>query len=152
MKTMKTKLKVYLLMAGLILSSCATLQDHYNLTETIATKAMIETLFENAGNPYADNEASVTALKVQIKKMVTYQKQKGSDLVMQKMWGVLDADGSALQGFFDTWKSQSTMSPDFIKEFSPEVTKTIDLMINYEYSKDTQAVSAIETFLNTATN
>ena len=149
---MKTKLKIYLLMTGIILSSCATLQDHYNLTETIATKAMIETLFENATTPYSQNEAGVTALKVQIKKMAAYQKEKGSDLVMQKMWGVLNAEDSALQGFFTTWKDQGTMSAGFIGQFSPEITKTLDLMVNYESSKDKQAVSAIETFLNAATN
>ncbi|MEM7084575.1 MAG: hypothetical protein AAF489_00240 [Bacteroidota bacterium] len=149
---MKTKLKVYLLMAGLILSSCATLQDHYNLTETIATKAMVETLFENATTPYSENEAGVTNLKVQLKKMAAYQKQKGKDLVMQKMWDLLNAESSAMQGFFKTWESQGTMSPAFLGQFTPEITKQLDLMINYESSKDKEAVNAMQTFLNTATN
>lgn len=149
---MKTKLKVYLLMAGLILSSCASLQDHYNLTETIATKAMIETLFESATTPYSENEAGVTALKVQLKKMATYQKQNGNDLVMQKMWDLLNSESSAMQGFFKTWKSQGTMSAAFLQEFTPEITRQLDLMVNYESSKDKEAANALETFLNAATN
>ena len=149
---MKTKLKVYLLLAGLILSSCATLQDHYNLTETIATKAMVETLFEKATTPYSENEAGVTALKEQIRKMAAYQNITGKDLVMQKMWNLLNSESSAMQGFFKTWESQGTMSPAFLPEFTPEITKQLDLMVNYESSKDKQAASALETFLNAATN
>ena len=152
MKTMKTKLKVYLLMAGLILSSCATLQDHYNLTETISTKVMVESLFEKATTPYSENQAGVTALKEQIRKMAAYQNVKGNDLVMQKMWNLLNSESSAMQGFFKTWESQGTMSAVFLQEFTPEITRQLDLMVNYESSKDKEAASALQTFLNAATN
>jgi len=149
---MKTKLKIYLLFIGIMLSSCATLQDHYNLTETIATKVMVETLFEKATTPFSENEAGVTALKEQIRKMAAYQNVKGKDLVMQKMWNLLNSESSAMQGFFKTWESQGTMSAAFLPEFTPEITRQLDLMVNYESSKDKEAANALQTFLNTATN
>jgi len=149
---MKTKITVSLLFISLLFSSCASLYDHFTLTETVATKAQVEGLLNNANTPYTDNIAAVNALKEQMQKMWIYEKTKQKNLVTQKMWELMAKDGSTINSFLDTWKNQGTMSAPFIEEFRPQIANLFDLMIDYESKKSKQAENALLQIINTVNN
>ncbi len=150
---MKTKLKMLVLFVSLMFASCATTYfDHFTFTETVKTKAMVENLFQiSATQQYSDNLASVNELQVQLRKMLQYEQSKENNLIMQKMWEVHNKEGSALQGFFKVWKEQGTMSQAFIDEFTPEVVKSFELMVDFENNKSKENESLLMTALNTLT-
>ncbi|HPF10753.1 MAG TPA: hypothetical protein PKW08_08100 [Flavobacteriaceae bacterium] len=145
---MKTTLKTYALLLSLLLASCASYYDHYTLSETVFTKVMVESLINKATSPYADHEAAVNDLQLQLQKMLLYEKTKKKNLIMQQMWALLNSENSSLQGFLKTWKDQGTLSPVFIEEFSPETLKLFDLMIDFESQKDEKSESALKQILN----
>ncbi|MEL6811903.1 MAG: hypothetical protein AAFP76_11255 [Bacteroidota bacterium] len=149
---MKTKFNLLLLSLSLLCFSCASYYDHYTLTETVATKVMVESLFDKATTPYSENIESITELQQQLQKMLIYEKTKERNVIMQKMWGLLNSETSALQSFFTTWEAQGTMSSEFIEEFTPEISKQFDLMVDYESKKDKQAESALLQIINTVIN
>ncbi len=150
---MKTKLKMLALFVSLMLASCATTYyDHYTFTQTLETKVMVENLFKRSvTQQYSDNVASVNELQQQLQKMLEYEKTKQNNLIMQKMWEVHNKEGSALQGFFKVWKEQGTMSEVFIQEFTPEVSKSFDLMVDFEANKSKETESLLQNMLNTLT-
>ena len=118
---MKTKLKLIILFIGVFVASCATYYDHYTLTETVMTKVMVEDLLNKSTKPFSEHEQEVSNLQQQIQKMLLYEKTKDKNLIMQQMWGLLNNENSALQGFLTTWESQGIMSPVFVEEFKPEI-------------------------------
>ncbi len=146
---MKTLLKTSLIFIILIMvSSCATYQDHYTLTETITTKVMIENLLQHATDSYTHQEPRVNQLQQQLKKMQLYENTKKKNTIMNRMWGLLNRESSSLQLFLTTWKNQGTMSPVFIEEYRDQITPIIDLMIDYESRKEKKTESALLQLLN----
>lgn len=149
---MKTKLKMYALFASLIFASCADIYDHYTFTKTLETQVMVENLFKRSTTQqYSDNLASINELQLQLQTMLEYEKTKKDNLIMQKMWELHNSEGSALQGFFKQWKAQGTMSEVFIQEFTPEVSRMFDLMVDYENSKSKQSENILNQALNAIT-
>ncbi len=149
---MKTKLKLIILFIGVFVASCATYYDHYTLTETVMTKVMVEDLLNKSTKPFSEHEQEVSNLQQQIQKMWLYEKTKDKNLIMQQMWGLLNNENSALQGFLTTWESQGIMSPVFVEEFKPEIIPLFDLMIDFESKKDKKAENALLEILNMALN
>jgi HD superfamily phosphohydrolase len=146
---MKTLLKASLIfIISIMVSSCATYQDHYTLTETITTKVMIENLLQHATDSYAHQEPRVNQLQQQLKKMQLYENTKKKNTIMNRMWSMLNRESSSLQLFLTTWKNQGTMSPVFIEEYRDQITPIIDLMIDYESRKEKKTESALMQLLN----
>jgi len=149
---MKTKLKIYVLLAGLFFASCASYYDHYTFTQTLETKAMVQNLFQRSvTEKYADNKSSVDELKKQLQTMFLYEQTKKDNLITQKMWEVHTAENSTLNDFFKLWKEQGTMSEAFIKDFTKEVSKSFDLMVDYEANKSKQTETLLSQVLTTLT-
>ncbi|MEZ4858746.1 MAG: hypothetical protein R2781_08035 [Flavobacteriaceae bacterium] len=149
---MKTKLKIYTFFFSLFIVSCVSYYDHYTLTETVMTKVMTEGLIQKATTPFVANEPAVNNLQFQLQKMHIYEKTKDKNQIMQQMWGLLNSENSALQSFLKTWEQQGTMSPAFVEEFSPEILKLFDLMIDYESKKDEKSKSALLQILTSTLN
>lgn len=73
---MKTTLKTYALLLSLLLASCASYYDHYTLSETVFTKVMVESLINKATSPYADHEAAVNDLQLQLQNATLRENKK----------------------------------------------------------------------------
>lgn len=146
---MKTKLKIYVLLASLFFASCASIYDHYTFTQTLETKVMVDNLFQKSiTQQYADNTSNIDELQKQLQKMLLYEKTKNDNLITQKMWEVHTSKNSALQGFFAQWEEQGTMSEAFIDAFTPEISKSFDLMIDYEANKSKQTETLLSQVLS----
>ncbi len=137
-----------LIFISFILGSCASYQDHFTLTETIATKVMIENLLQRANTPFSENEAAVNDLQQQLQRMQIYENTKNKNTIMKSMWQLLNKEESSLQQFLKTWQAQETMSRAFVTEYEMQINTMLDLMIDYESKKEKQTESALLQFLN----
>lgn len=149
---MKTKLKMFVLFISLVFASCASYYDHYTFTKTLETKVMVENLLQrSATQQYSDNLTSVNELQQQLQTMLEYEQTKKDNIIMQKMWALHLAESSALQGFIKQWEEQGTMNQVFIDEFTPEVSRLFELMVDYEANKSKQSESLLNQALSAIT-
>lgn len=147
MKKLKNTLIIFISIT--VLCGCASsLYDHYTFTETLNTKVKAEHLIQKSNTPYSDNISLVDDLKVQLQTMVAYERAKEKNQITLKMWEYLNRDNSAIHKFLETWENKGTLSPVFAKEFSPQISKAFDLMIDYENKKNKASENAITSFLS----
>ena len=139
MKKLKNTLIIFISIT--VLCGCASsLYDHYTFTETLNTKVKAEHLIQKSNTP--------DDLKVQLQTMVAYERAKEKNQITLKMWEYLNRDSSAIHKFLGTWENKGTLSPVFAKEFSPQISKAFDLMIDYENKKSKASENAIISFLS----
>lgn len=145
----KLKNTIIIFISVTVLSGCASsFYDHYTFTETLSTKAKAEHLIQKSNTPYSDNISLIDDLKVQLQTMVAYERAKEKNQITLKMWEYLNRDNSALHQFLNTWENQGTMSTVFVEQFSPQISKAFDLMIDYENKKSKASGNAITSFLS----
>ncbi|NAS13080.1 hypothetical protein [Poritiphilus flavus] len=142
------KYNILTALTSIFVLSCASIYDHYTFTETLNTKVQVERLILNSKEPFADHRTEVDALKNQMQKMMLYEQSKNKNQITQKMWNYMNREDSAIQDFLRTWEAQGTMSEVFTEEFSPQITKAFDLMVDYESKKTKASENAILSFIN----
>lgn len=147
---MKTpKISVMIAIIALVVSSCASLYDHYTYTETIATKVQAVSLIEQSDESYALHASEVTALKNQLQKMLAYEEGKAKNDITVRMWRVLNNDEKLIKSYLSLWEEKGTLSPVFIGEAKPQIEEAFDILIAYEEKKDKKAENAITDFIDT---
>lgn len=149
MKTIKTfQVSLTTTLIAILLSSCATLYDHYTYTETIETKIQTLSIMDLSHQPYTNHEAEVTALKNQIEKMVIYEKGKNKNKITIKMWEVLDNDNKLIKSYLQLWQDRETLNMAFIEEAKPQIEEAFNILIQYEEKKSKTNGSIILDFIS----
>jgi len=147
---MKTpKILVMIGIIALVVSSCASLYDHYTYTETIATKVQAISLIEQSDESYALHASEVTALKNQLQIMLVYEEGKAKNDITVRMWRVLNNDEKLIKSYLSLWEEKGTLSPVFIGEAKPQIEEAFDILIAYEEKKDKKTKETITDFIDT---
>ncbi|WP_299766852.1 hypothetical protein [uncultured Dokdonia sp.] len=147
---MKTpKILVMIGIIALVVSSCASLYDHYTYTETIATKVQAISLIEQSDESYALHASEVTALKNQLQIMLAYEEGKAKNDITVRMWRVLNNDEKLIKSYLSLWEEKGTLSPVFIGEAKPQIEEAFDILIAYEEKKDKKTKETITDFIDT---
>jgi len=133
---------------ALLMSSCASLYDHYTYTETIATKVQTLSLMEQSDEAYTTHKTAVIALKNQLQKMLMYEEGKAKNDITAQMWKVLNNEEKLIGSYLSLWKEKGTLSRVFIKEATPQIEEAFDILIAYEEKKDKKTEATVTSFIN----
>lgn len=139
---------------ALFFVSCKSLKtaifDQYSYQQAISIKVEGLSLMENAVEPYAQYGNEVQTLRLDLEKMVEYEKNKPDNEVSYAMWKVIaDKDRNLLAGFLKRWEEKGQLSQIFINEAKLQVSESLDLIIKYEARKNKTNETNILNFLTT---
>jgi len=121
--------------------SCNSLKtavfDQYSYQKTVEIKVDASNLMDQATTHYTDHLKAVGALGLEIQKIIEYEKNKPNNEITYAMWKTLaDKDKNLLVGFFKRWKEKGILNSFFIQEAKSQIMEAMDLLIQYEASKD----------------
>ena len=142
------KISFMLGIVALVMSSCASLYDHYTYTETISTKVQALSLMNQSDEAYATHEASVIALQNQLQKMLMYEEEKSKNDITIQMWKILNNEEKLIGSYLSLWEEKGTLSRIFINEATPQIEEAFDILIAYEEKKDKKTEAAVIGFIN----
>lgn len=130
-----------LLTLSIILLSCSSLKtaifDQYAYQKSIEIKVEAENLMDKATSPYSDHLKDVGELGLEIEKILEYEKNRPNNEITYAMWKLLaDKDKNLLVGFFKRWQTKGQLNAVFIEEAKAQITKAMDLLIQFEAKKD----------------
>jgi hypothetical protein len=132
---------------ALLVSSCASLYDHYTYTETIATKVQTLSLMDQSDEPYTAHKTEIIALQNQLQKMLAYEEGKAKNDITVQMWRLMNNDKKLIGSYLSLWEEKGTLSPLFIGEAKPQVEEAFTILIAYEEKKDKKTETAITDFI-----
>ena len=137
---------------SLSLVSCKSLKtavfDQYSYQQAISIKVESLNLMDNAVESYAENEAEIKILLLDLQKILEYEKNKPDNEISYAMWQVIThKDRNLLAGFLTRWKNNSQLSKVFIDEAKLQIAEALDLIINYEARKNKTNETNILNFL-----
>lgn len=132
---------------ALLVSSCASLYDHYTYTETIATKVQTLSLMDQSDEAYTDHKTEVIALQNQLQKMLTYEEGKAKNDITVQMWRLMNNDKKLIGSYLTLWEEKGTLSPLFIGEAKPQIEEAFNILIAYEEEKDKKTETALTDFI-----
>ncbi len=130
-----------------VISSCASLYDHYTYTETIATKIQTLSLIGQSNEAFASHNAEVTALKIQMQKMLAYEEGKSKNDITVKMWRLINNEKKLIGSYLTLWEEKRILSPVFINEAKSQIEEAFDILIAYEEKKNKETETAITDFI-----
>lgn len=133
---------------ALVMSSCASLYDHYTYTETIATKVQALSLMNQSNEAYATHQTAVIALQNQLQKMLMYEKGKAKNEITVQMWKVLNNEEKLIGSYLSLWEEKGTLNSVFINEATLQIEEAFDILIAYEEKKDKKNEAAVTGFIN----
>jgi len=139
---MKHLKKITLLLTiSIALLSCGSLKtavfDQYAYQKSIEIKIESENLMDKATTPYSSHLKEIGELGLEIEKIVEYEKNRPDNEITYAMWKLLaDKDKNLLVGFFKRWQQKGQLNAVFIEEAKQQITKAMDLLIQYEAKKD----------------
>ncbi len=133
---------------ALLMSSCASLYDHYTYTETIATKVQTLSLMEQSDEAYTTHKTAVIALQNQLQKMLMYEEGKAKNDITAQMWKVLNNEEKLIGSYLSLWEEKGTLSRVFINEATPQIEEAFDILIAYEEKKDKKTEATVTSFIN----
>ncbi|WP_299674367.1 hypothetical protein [uncultured Dokdonia sp.] len=146
---MRVKMSLLIGVVALMLSSCASLYDHYTYTETIATKIQTLSLIDHSDEAYTLHRTEIIALQNQLQKMLAYEEGKAKNDITIRMWRLLNNDEKLIKSYLALWEEKGTLSPVFIGEAKPQIEEAFDILIAYEEKKDKEAAATMTDFINT---
>ena len=142
------KIAVIIGIVALVMSSCASLYDHYTYTETIATKVQALSLMNQSDEAYATHKTEVIALQNQLQKMLMYEEGKAKNDITVQMWRILNNEEKLIGSYLSLWEEKGTLSRVFINEATPQIEEAFDILIDYEEKKDKKTEAAVAGFIN----
>ena len=137
---------------ALMVTSCASLYDHYTYTETITTKIQTLSLIEQSDEVYTLHAAEVTALENQLQKMLTYEEGKAKNDITVRMWRLLNNEKKLIRSYLTLWEEKGRVNPVFIEEAKLQIEEAFTILIAYEEKKDKKTETAITDFIETLKN
>jgi len=154
-KKIRSTIPVLIIMTSSVLFfSCQALQtaayDQYSYQKSVEIKVEASRLMDKAVNPYEDYIDKVEALELEIEKIVAYEKDKPNNEITYTMWQLLsDEEKNLISGFLKRWKEKGNLSSFFITEAKSQVMEAMDLLIQFEGTKDKQAKKKLLTLITT---
>lgn len=142
------KMSLIIGIVALVMSSCASLYDHYTYTETIATKVQTLSLMEQSDEAYTTHKTAVIALQNQLQKMLMYEEGKAKNDITAQMWKVLNNEEKLIGSYLSLWEEKGTLSRIFINEATPQIEEAFDILIAYEEKKDKKTEATVTSFIN----
>lgn len=132
--------------------SCQSLKtaiyDQYSYQQAISLKVESEALIDQATNAFSDYEEAVTTLRLELKKLVEYEKNKSNNSISYAMLQLMaNEDRSLLAGFLKRWEDEAQLSQTFTNEAKAQIMEAFDLIIKYEADKNKTNSSNILDFL-----
>lgn len=104
--------------------------------KTISLKVEALQLMDQATEPYSSHAAEVQNLETNLEKAYEYAKGRPKNEISTKQWQILkDPDRNLLGGFLKRWRTESTLSPTFIKEAKGLVSEAFDTISGLESGK-----------------
>lgn len=111
--------------------------DQYSLQKTIEIKVDASNLMSKADLSYDNSLEEVMELRLDIQKILEYEKNKPNNAITYAMWQKLaDNDKNLLAGFFKKWKEEKILNTFFINEAKIQIEDALNLLISYESKKD----------------
>ncbi len=143
----KVRLKIFFSVSAvitLILGSCSAIRtapfDQYSYQKAVEIKVDASQLMDKATTPYQNHTKEIMELLVDVEKIVVYEENKPNNEITYEMWKLLsDKDKNLLAGFFKKWEEKGQFSQVFLRETKTQVIEAMDLLIQYEGKKDTEA-------------
>lgn len=135
-----------------LMVSCQSLKtavyDQYSYQQAISLKVESDALIDKATNVFSDHEEAVTTLRLELKKLVEYEKNKPNNSISYAMLQLMaNEDRSLLAGFLKRWKDEEQLSQTFTTEAKAQIMEAFDLIIKYEADKNKTNSSNILDFL-----
>ena len=137
MKNIFLKSYSFLLIAILTVgcvSSAIFNQKAYEQTTSLKVDAL--TLMDKAIEPYANHQAVIDGLKLNMEKAYQYCKGLPDNDETIKQWEIIkDPNRNSLMGFLNRWETQKQLKPDFINDAKGLVSDGFDAVIELESGK-----------------
>ena len=135
-----------------LMVSCQSLKtavyDQYSYQQAISLKVESDALIDKATNVFSDHEEAVTTLRLELKKLVEYEKNKPNNSISYAMLQLMaNEDRSLLAGFLKRWRDEEQLSQTFTTEAKAQIMEAFDLIIKYEADKNKTNSSNILDFL-----
>lgn len=132
--------------------SCQSLKtavyDQYSYQQAISLKVESDALIDQATNVFSDHEEAVTTLRLELKKLVEYEKNKPNNSISYAMLQLMaNEDRSLLAGFLKRWEEEEQLSQPFTTEAKAQIMEAFDLIIKYEADKNKTNSKSILDFL-----
>jgi len=122
----------------LFLMSCSSSaifnQKAYEQTTSLKVDAL--TLMDKAIEPYANHQAAIDGLKLNMEKAYQYCKGLPNNDETIKQWEIIiDPNRNSLMGFVHRWETQKQLKLDFINDVKGLVSDGFDAVIELESGK-----------------
>ncbi|TYB73063.1 hypothetical protein ES676_09915 [Bizionia saleffrena] len=132
--------------------SCQSLKtavyDQYSYQQAISLKVESDALIDQATNIFSDHEEAVATLRLELKKLVEYEKNKPSNSISYAMLQLMaNEDRNLLAGFLKRWEDEEQLSEAFTTEAKAQIREAFDLIIKYEADKNKTNTTNILDFL-----
>ncbi|WP_417236191.1 hypothetical protein [Bizionia paragorgiae] len=146
-----TRSLVLLIMTFLVIS-CQSLKtavyDQYSYQQAISLKVESDAIIDHATTPFRDHINVITGLRMDLKKLVEYEKNKPNNSISYAMLQLLEnEDRNLLGGFLKRWEEEQQLSEAFTKEAKAQIMEAFDLIIKYEAEKNKTNETNILNFL-----
>ncbi|WP_299103472.1 hypothetical protein [uncultured Winogradskyella sp.] len=153
LKSISIKSFVGIAFVAMVLVSCQSLKtavfDQYSYQQAISLKVEGLNLMDEAVNDFTQHAAEVKTLRLDLQKIMEYEKNKPDNEVSCAMWkSIANEERNLLAGFLKRWKEKNQLSQVFIDEAKIQVSESIDLIIKYEGQKNKTNETKILNFLN----
>ncbi len=138
----------------LTLIACTTTKtaifDHYSYQKTTEIKIETIHLLNKATEPYENHTEAIQKLKIEIEKLIEYEKNKPNNEITYAMWLLInDKEKNLLASFLEKWNEKQKITPAFIQEAKQQITEAFDLLIQYETKKDKETTNLLLNLIKT---
>lgn len=132
-----------LLALVVFLLGCPPLIGPYSPTayeNATSLKAEVVAILDRADTPFAENEASIDAVRLKIEQAYEYVRGVPNNQLSAKQWAILkDPDGDLLGKFFKRWEERGSLSAVLKEEYKKLAAEAFDEIICLEANKKKQS-------------
>ncbi len=124
-----------LVVVTFLLVSCQSLKtavyDQYSYQQAISLKVESDAIIDQATTSFSDHENPVATLRMDLKKLVEYEKNKPNNSISYAMLQLMaNEDRNLLAGFLKRWEDEEQLSKTFTNEAKAQIMKAFDLIIH----------------------
>ena len=110
--------------------------DQYSYTQTTSLKVDALNIMAAANEDYSKHETEATTVKVNIQKILEYEKHRPNNEITTLLWETLsDTSSNLFGGFLKEWQARQTLKPAYIPVKQKQVSEAFDKIINLEVKK-----------------
>jgi hypothetical protein len=129
---------VIFILIGIVCLGCATISPYSETAYQNATSLKVDSLalMAKATEPYAQHQAEVEALRLNIDKAYEYAKGLPNNSITTRQWEIIkDPNRHLMGGFLELWRTKSTLSATYIADKQRQIGAAFDQIIGLESGK-----------------